>query len=258
MNKKTNTSTIILVLAMLFISVLILFINKQYVADEFLSDFLKALSISGIVTGVFSFISERLHTNRVEEILKNELPVLQDTSNIGLNSILYDWPFSLDGFKNDFIKSKDVYVIMNDGKAFLSKFTTQFSERANSSTGKTVFILLDYEKDDLMGVLTRKNEHENDVDYYKRKIPGVITYEIKHLVDAKDKKHKIEVYLNPNYQPLSVVVTENYAAYSIFRNSLEKGQVPHFLFRKGGAEYEKTKADVMKTIDKSRIFEQKD
>lgn len=58
--------------------------------------------------------------------------------------------------------------------------------------------------------------------------------------------HQFSLYLNPNYNTLSIILTDNYALISIYRLAPEKTTVPHFVFKKGGPEYDRIKADIEK------------
>lgn len=79
---------------------------------------------------------------------------------------------------------------------------------------------------------------DKEGDYYKDKIKNVIT---NHL-----NKNGIQVYLNSFYNTMAILVTDNYAIISLYREALGKGKVPHFVFKNNGnnCEYKRILDDV--------------
>jgi len=145
--------------------------------------------------------------------------------------------------KNDFINSKKVYIAMNDAKAFISNNTALFEERIEKENQETNFIILDYEKKETMDLLSRKNDHGEDPDYYSKKIKNVIMYHLRNYKN-KNAKHTVELYLNPNYNTMAVLLMDNYAMISLYRLSLGKGEVLHMTFNKDGKEYKNICCDI--------------
>ena len=213
--RKTEIPTFILILLTVLLSVILILLSLVLAEYKVLSAILQTIGISGFASGIFSFVSDRIHTNRVEEILESGLPVWSDVSSMGIKSVAYRWPFDDDDFKEDFINSKDVIILMNDGKNFISNYKEILRKRFSIAGLNTTFILLDYGQSDVMSVLTRKNGHDADKNYYSRKIAGVVSYDIKDLLSQKDSGHILTVYLNSNYQPVAGAVTDHFALYSI-------------------------------------------
>lgn len=234
----------------LIISTTGLFVNERYVGDEFVYNLLMTLAISGITTAVFSLLSDLFEDKSVEELLKEQFSILGICQEYGLIDIKKSFPFEDKEIKKDFIHSDKVYILMNDGKSFFSSNTELIEARFKMKNKETNIILLDYGQADTMSVLTRKNKHNSSQDYYVLKIKEVISYHLKNV--QLGNKHKLNLYLNSNYNTLAMIVTDNYAMLSIFRVSSGKDIVPHFIFRKGGEEYEKVKADIEKVINQSK------
>lgn len=191
------------------------------------------------ITFLTSWVSDKSMAN----LIKNILPICNDCQKYGLMNIFDAFPLGQKEFQNEFVHSKTFYLVMNDGKQFLSNNNELFNERLNERNEVNV-ILLDYENDDLMKILTNKNEHSGD--YYKDKIKNVIGY---HL-----KRNDIHVYLNSFYNTMAILVTDNYAIISLYREALGKGRVPHFVFKNNGddCEYRRILDDVKKLCDRSK------
>lgn len=239
---------------MLLIGFVSLFICNNYLEDEFLDSLMTTFGISIISSGIFSFIMSSLQIKSIEQIIEESLTVVGDCNKQGLVSISDFWPFDNEAFKRDFIESKHVIILMNDGKRFLNNEKTYDAlTKRLKQKAFTDFILLDYDQQDTIDCLTRKNGHSDNATYYHDKIKNVIEHEIRiNLGNKKYKDHKISVYLNPNYNTLAIVLTDNYAAYSIFRVSPGQDTVPHFLFNANGTEYKRINDDVKNIISSAK------
>lgn len=245
--KKKN----IICLIGILISFLLLFINEHYFKklDDVLYNMLLTISITLLTTSIFSFISN-FFTNDVDTIASNNFTILKCCQNYGLTGIYQTFPFDNDLIKKDFVNSKEVYIIMNDAKAFISDNITLFNERINKNNS-TTFILQDYHQQDIMSALTRKNGHSDSPNYYIDKIKNVISYHIIKLCD-KNPKHKIKLYLSPNYNTTAIILTEHYAIMSTYRYAPEKSSVPHFVFHCDGPEYSIIKNDINALVKLSK------
>lgn len=97
-----------------------------------------------------------------------------------------------------------------------------------------------------MYLLAKRNNHKED--YYSEKIKDVISYHI----DNWQKEYKVNLYLNDVYNTVSILLLDNYAIVSLYREAIGKDTVPYFIFEKNGTEYEKIYNDVMELYkDKS-------
>lgn len=251
--KKIKISQGMLVSIFFIIALGLLFINERWVTDEFISSLLTTIAVSGVTTGIFSIISSWIDKQSMEEKVYSAFPVIKKCNEYGMINITTKFPFDNIEIKRDFIDSKEVYILMNDGKNFISTNIDMISERFQQDKKKTNIILLDYEQSDTMAVLTRKNGHDSTPDYYVEKIKEVIGYHFKKA--KKSKSHILNVYLNSNYNTLAIIVSDNYAMISLFRVSSGKDIVPHMIFDKNGTEYEKIKADVINVCQCSRKVE---
>lgn len=237
-----------IVIIIMLISVVILFINERWVADEFLHSLLLAIAISAMTTGIFSIFNVI-----IENLSDNRFSVLKKCDEYGLVDILTKFPLNDETIKKDFLHSKDVIIVMNDGKNFISANSALFNQRLDIKDKITNFILLNYEENDLMNVLTRKNGHMDTPNYYSDKIKNVISYELKKR--ERSKEHILNVYLNSNYNTMAMILTDNYAMISLFRISSGKDEVPHMIFKKGGSEYEKISGDINRVIKEAKALD---
>lgn len=246
--EKPRLRKIILILGTFLVSIIVLLVGEKWIKETFFQNLFTAIGVSGITTGMFSIFSSALEIKNMTEIVHSDFKILDVCNSYGLKYIGDHFPFDETELEDDFINSKEVFVLMNDGKNFLSEKT--FNKRIQKKEKKTNVILLNYDQEDSISVLTRKNGHDARPDYYKDKIKGVIEYHLKkdNLADS----HSLKVYLNSNYNTLAIVMTDNYAMYSIYRVSTRKDEVPHFVFKKGGIEYEKIKNDLMKVCETSK------
>lgn len=249
---KNKTKNIICLIA-LAISFIILFINEHFfkAIDDVLYNIILTISITLLTTAIFSLISN-LFTNDIDTIAENNFSVLNCCHNTGLIGIFDAFPLTCEEIKNDFIKSKEVYIVMNDAKAFISSNMALINERIENRAS-TTFVLQNYNQDDVMTALTRKNGHSEDLDYYKKKIKGVIDYHIRAL-HKKNKKHTVKLFLSSNYNTLAIILTDKYAMMSTYRYASEKSKVPHFIFSHNGSEYNNIKNDIKALLKLSQEY----
>lgn len=209
-----------------------------------------------ICTNAFTnFVSERKEDDKLFEVATQTFGVLKYCQEYGLIGIYSDFPLSDENMKNEFINSKEFYLVMNDAKNFISNHKELFEKRLQIKHHFTNIIVQDFHQDDIMSALTRKNGHEGN--YYKDKIENLIKYDIKQLREKCNDKHSLSLYLNPNYNTLAIIVTDNYAMISIYRVSPGKNQVPHFVFEKNSQEYNYIKKDVENIIEISHLVNEK-
>lgn len=251
--KKNNSKTLIL-FACFCVSLAALLINERYIKnlDTVIYNLILTIAVTILATALISFITDKFTTNNVEEILNRNFSALKSCQEYGLISISDSFPLTNEDIKKDFINSKRIYIVMNDAKAFISSNTLLLEERIAKRGASTAFILQDYSARDTMSALTRKNGHDEDPDYYVNKIKNLIEYHIKDLFKKKDRSHSITLFLNKNYNTLAIILTDHYALVSTYRIAPGKTRVPHFVFRRGGIEYEDTLKDVEKIVDISR------
>lgn len=271
-NGNFNGYKVIWILVFLIVSVTLLFFNERWVKDDFIYNLLMTMAISGLTTGLYSIMSAVIERKNMAEILQSEkqeiteilesekqgvMDILQSCFYIanrcqkyGLKDIDKQFPLENEKIKSDFIESETVYILMNDGKSFFSSQGELLKKRYSEDGKETNIVLLNYEQEDTMSVLTRKNGHDNKPDYYKDKIKEVIDYHLRKV--EKSDTHLLNIYLNSNYNTLAMIVTDNYAMISLFRVSSGKDEVPHLIFDKSGAEYERIRNDVIKVCKKSR------
>jgi len=251
---KKNISKILILCICICLSLAILFINERYVKtwDIVIYNLLLTIAVTVLSTALISFLSDEFSTNTLEERLTRNFSTLKACQEYGLISIHDNCPLKNESIRKDFINSKEVYIVMNDAKAFISSNTSLLGERIAKKHEHTTFVLQDYNAPDTIGVLTRKNGHDEDSNYYVNKIKSVIEYHIKDLFQKKDNCHEVALFLNKNYNTLAIILTDHYALVSTYRVAPGKTRVPHFVFKYGGIEYEDTLKDVERIVKISR------
>lgn len=251
--RRIKSKTLVL-LSCGIVAVVTLLINERYVKnyDVMIYNLIMTVAITLLTTAVFSIFSDLFSSNDIEKIASQNFSVLKYCQEYGLEGIYERFPLEMEQIKKDFMASKELYIVMNDAKAFISSNMPLLKERLNSKKSSTIFILQDYKTDDIMSALTRKNGHTEDPDYYKRKIKNLINYHMKDLKKKCNKSHELLLYLNPNYNTLAMILTDNYALISIYRVAPGKTRVPHFVFKKGKVEYGDIYNDVLKIKELSK------
>lgn len=244
--RKIKSKTLVLLLCGI-IAVVTLLINERYIKakDVMIYNLIMTVAITFLTTAIFSFFSDLFPSNDVEKIAYQNFSVLKFCQEYGLQGIYEKFPLERQEIEKDFIESKELYIVMNDAKAFISSNMPLLEKRIRGRGHSTVFVLQDYEIEDVMSALTRKNGHTEDHNYYKNKIKNLIEYHMKDLNKKCNKNHTLSVYLNPNYNTLAIILTDNYAMMSIYRVAPGKTRVPHFVFKKGKTEYDEIRRDVL-------------
>jgi membrane protein len=252
---KNKYKKIIILLICELISLSILFFNESVVKEfsNVIYILLLTIGVTLSTNSVAAFISDRFKDNELCEIAKQNFSVLKYCQEYGLTGIYKDFPLDDEKFKNEFVNSKNFYLVMNDGKNFISNHKELLEKRLQLKYHSTHIIIQDYNQVDVMNALTRKNGHEGD--YYENKIKNLINYDIKNLKLKCNDKHNFSLYLNPNYNTLAIIVTDNYAMISIYRVAPGKNQVPHFVFAKGSTEYNYIEQDVKNIIQISNLVQ---
>lgn len=245
--RKIKSKTLVLLLCGI-IAVIVLLINERYIkpVDIMIYNLIMTVAITLLTTAIFSFFSDLFSSNDVEKVAYQNFSVLKFCQEYGLQGIYEKFPLEIQEIEKDFIDSKELYIVMNDAKAFISSNMPLLEKRIEGKGHSTVFILQDYEVNDIMSALTRKNGHIEDPNYYKNKIKNLIEYHMKDLNKRCNKNHTLSVYLNQNYNTLAMILTDNYAMMSIYRVAPGKTRVPHFVFIKGKTEYDEIRKDVLK------------
>ncbi|WP_031492574.1 hypothetical protein [Succinivibrio dextrinosolvens] len=209
---------------------------------------LASLGISLIVSGVTIFLYRVIKKETDYKI--DNLILANKIRSYGLVSI--DEKFLISektvfgnyDVREDFINSKNVTLVFNDGKFFFTTIQNELNIRINKGPGyKTTIVILNNNNKLLMDMLSQKNGRPEG--HYIEKIN---TLKKCDFVDWKNKANKsgstLEIYFKNTYNSVAEILTDNYAMYSIFYNSAMKDQVHHFLFNKYGNGYQFVKKDI--------------
>ena len=243
-NKNLSFIRLLLILIAFILMICSQLLIKQYSAEWYIIAFSIASSV--LATVIVSIVTKLFDGNNIEEEIIERFEVLRIYQQYNLERIQDTFPLD-EKYKQDFIKSKRVVVVMNDAKAFVSNNHPLFDERLKQKNSETIFIIEDYNQNDIIAALERKNGHESG--YYKKKIYDVIGYDLMHLYDdAKQNNHHLKLFLNHNINTLGIILTDTYAMESIYRVSAGKTTVPHFVFTADGKEYGEVSRDVENLI----------
>lgn len=211
-------------------SFLILFLNECFVKDfnNIIYILLLTIGVTLSTNAVAAIISDKFKDNDINEIASYNFSVLKSCQEYGLIDIYKGFPLDDNTFKEEVIHSKSFYLVMNDGKNFISNNKELLEKRIAIKKHSTNIIIQDYEQADTMNALTRKNGHTGN--YYIDKIKSLIEYDIENLKKKCTDNHSFHLYLNPNYNTMAILLTDNYAIISVYRVAPGKNQVPHFVF----------------------------
>lgn len=146
-------------LLLILISLALLFVNERYLKshDDFFYSLILTVSVSLLASAISSGLLSKLQaSNSVEEVAHQEFSVLKCCTQYGLAGIYDTVPFDEDKFKDDFLRSKAVHIVMNDSKHFVSCNIELFNRRLTKKNSSTTFILQNYKRDDIMTILAQK------------------------------------------------------------------------------------------------------
>ena len=252
---KRRPGTIILILTTSLISVVLLFITERWITDVFIENFFTTLAISGLTVSVFSIISNLIDKNNLKSITQEYFPLLNKIVNNAIIDYGTDYFLDRADFKTDFLHSKSVTIVMSDGKLFYTKNNQLLLERLSEPKLTTNYIIHDYKQADTISVLTRKNGHSDTPDYYVNKIHDLISRLLINI--QKDNLHTFNIYLNPNFNSMRIILTDNYAMYAPYRQTSAYLDTPSYLVKSGGKEYENIRTDITDLMKIVRKYEAK-
>ncbi|WP_196607392.1 hypothetical protein [Pectinatus frisingensis] len=224
-------------------------ITNCFEQKDFSYKFFQTMATAFLVSAPLSIVLSIQSGNSISRILDHVFPINKKCEHYGLVDIEKNFPLNDEDIKTEFIHSKKFYLVMNDGKGFISSNNALFTERLSQKTHETNIILLNPDNIELMTLLSKRNHH--DEPYYANKIKGVISY---HIDMWLSKDYKVKLYLNDVYNTMSILLLDEFAIISLYREATGIGEVPHLVFKKGGTEYEKICNDVMELCDKSKKY----
>lgn len=249
-DKSKLYAWVIFPIASLVIIVCLYFSYK--ISDRFLQQFVISLLISILTALIVNFITYLIGRNDYKEAYKelvgNNIPFLYKLKNKGLVDFDKVFPLEKDVYRKDFLESKEVILVMNDGRLFTTNNITLFRQRLKEKNKTTRFIFMNPNLDDSISVWCRKNRHNNNLSYYRDKIAGFLQ-EIKKY--EKDPTHKVDVLYHDYFTTMGILLTDSYAMISLYRISPGKDAVPHLIFKKNDeeeCEFCRIKDDVQKII----------
>lgn len=258
MKKESELKKIIIFLAVIIICFIVLYCSYTYLNVSVIKLMIESISISIITAMLVSLVSFLIEKNDFEEaykeLVQKNLPFLFNLNNRGLVFFGNDFPLEEEIYKKDFLESKEITLIMNDGKKFVTNHIDLFKKRFTENQKSTNFIFLNPLQKDSISVLTRKNGHEKAPEYYVDKIKNY-SDELKEYL-KEFKNHKIYVGYHNFFTTMGILLTDNYAMISLYRISPGKDVVPNLVFEKNGrelSEYNKIKEDVARVLQQSNV-----
>ena len=252
MKKENSYKLFITHLIGIIICLFVFIISLFSIKTQIVLEIVKTISISGFTAFLLSLITQIISKNdfeiQLKDLMEKDLPLLNNLSERGLVGYEKSFPLENDIYMKDFLNSKVVTLVMNDGKRFISNNIDVFRERFSENGKETRFIFLNPDCKDSISVLTRKNGHEGD--YYINKIKEYR----KDLQKFEDEYpyHKIKVLYQNYFTTMGILLTDNYAMISLYRISPGQDIVPNLIFKKNQSEineYKKIYDDVNRLSD---------
>ncbi|MFB1070940.1 hypothetical protein ACEUKD_08745 [Vibrio diabolicus] len=244
---------VIYCLLLSIVGIATLYVFSVYVEDQVFSEIGKAVSISLITAAFFTIVINFFQRNHFEEklsdVLEHHVPFMNRLNKVGITSFERSFPLQSDEYETSFIESNTITLVFNDGKRFYQNNITLFRKRFSQSGKTTRFVFMDPKASDSIAVLTRKNGHKGN--YYSDKISQFIDY-LKEESKAED--HNVEIYVHDLFTTMSVVLTDQYAMFSLYRIAPGQEAVPHITVQKNSfelCEYDKIAKDVQKLVEHS-------
>ncbi|HEK3116769.1 hypothetical protein AAFL35_13520 [Proteus mirabilis] len=251
--------SIIYCLIMAIIGVIALYLSYFFTKNPLYQGVFNSLGATLITAAFFTIIINIFQKNHFEDkltdILENKLPFIDRVYKIGLTKYEDRFPLNSIEYEKYFIDSEKVDLVFNDGIRFYDNNIELFRKRFKKSKKETNFILMDPESMDSMSVLTRKNNHKKEPDYYKIKISRFID-RLKEEIKTYPE-HTVNIYVHDLFNTMSIILLDNYTMISLYRISPGKDTVPHIVFEKNGiqgSEYNKIYNDVKKLKKLSKLM----
>ncbi|MEE3664756.1 hypothetical protein V2I52_23015 [Brenneria sp. g21c3] len=199
-----------------------------------------------ILLTISYYVNEKIkyHTNfEIKQLVENKFPVLVELEKQGLERIVYSNRMKEVGV--DIVNSDVIYIVMNDGKNFLTSNSGCITERIKKPNKRTVIVLLD-ETSDSQSIFCKRNGKQEG--HYITKVTDAVKI-LEDYHEYGSKEHNLEIYKYSHYFSLNIVVTTSKAVTGTYRNSIGKFEIPpSYIYLSGGSEYKSILADVERLI----------
>lgn len=256
---KKNSKLLATVISLSLMLIDVVFIYFSYkIKDTITQTIVNSLCISVFTALIVSLITYLLNKNDYEdayrELVGINIPFLYKLNDKGLVEFDKTFPLEKEDYKKDFLKSKEVVLVMNDGNRFVSNNITLFKQRLNENNKTTRFIFMNPESSNPVSVWAKKHGHDANISYYGNKIE-TFSYKLKEY--EKSPSHILDVLCHDYFTTMGIVLTDSYAMISLYRISPGTDDVPHLIFKKNdndGCEFNKIKADVQRIMSASKNF----
>lgn len=237
MNKKSeyikeNHLGIILSLVIIIVCILALiwvygYDKQNSLIGEIVKNIVLTALISVTIGTVFTFLTKDSIKNDVRKTINEELDTISNFKKLGLSKVYLDAKDY--NFKDLLLNSQDLSILINDGKAWKSTYSSEINSRLKKIGYSTKFILLDLENnDDLNTLMIRKTKHEDDINYIRNKINIVEST----LKEVTVEGHNLEIIKHNLFNPYSVFMSNEEAVVTPYRVSRGKDTVPLYVYKK--------------------------
>ena len=207
---------------------------------------------SNIGIAIFSTLSiSKYLQNETKDIILDGIPLLEKSNKAGIKDFILDNSENSIDKLNDYIKSKRFFIVMNDGKTFVSHNVNQLQQRFSQNGLTTTFIFLDFESD-APDFLCDANG-KTDKSTYKGKIKQNIEDIENHYI-KKYPEHNFEILLyKESFFRTSIILTDSLALIGTYRNAPGKLYFPlHFILSENGEKFKGIVEDVENIKNLSR------
>ncbi|MGE4517222.1 MAG: hypothetical protein AB7D96_10225 [Arcobacteraceae bacterium] len=241
-----NYISLTVLLSMTLISFTIYGSVSKLSSDDFIKSLSLAIFSTGFVLTIFEIIYKTRGEKYFEDLISEKIPMYLKMKDKGLEDI--SDAFSIKKYKEKITHSKELYIVMNDGKSFIGNHSYIFKERFQQKK-ETNIIILD-PRSDVIPLLNKKNG-KTDNNYYQHKLLDVIK---EFLYDfEQSENHNLNIYVHDLFNTMSVVLFDDISMISLYRLSPGKSVVPHLEFHDKGkdSEYSLIYEDVIKLMQVS-------
>ena len=206
-----------------------------------------ALLISGVWAGFYelSIRGEFIRINdENRDLLFKNLSLARVEQTLGLSSVADD-TYTYD-FGPLLENSRDLQIVLNDGRTWISRHSEVFRQRlADKTKTTTVFVL--HPDSEMLGVLARK------VGTTSEKLKEKIAETVQMLRDLRKQDSQLKIYGHQLYNPHSTFVGDNIAVVTLYMTARGRTNVPAFTFKDTGDKsfVRKLKSDLQDLLNDS-------
>lgn len=249
---KKITPSIGISIGLIFLVIAVI-LNK-YFDGNFISLILQTLAITFIVASTIGYSIDSSMKEALVNLYENNMTMCALSNKIGLYKILYDHEYD---YNNLVTKRKELTIVMNDGKRWISNNYTILSERFKNEQNYTKFVFLKPNSDAIKLLAQKTRKEGQTVEDKVKNINDKIQDSIRELNQIKGKGN-LKIYYSEAYNVQTIFLTEREVVLTLYRTSfgIKKTKVPLLVYNKNNfsreGEYEFIKDDVGFIIGESQ------